>query len=344
MLDSATLVFLIILVVTIIATFSFLKAYASETAEALEQPTTTPTPTPAKQPAPHEGLARTKKEFWQNIGGLFKRQAKIDTALLEELHELLYRADLGNHTVDVLVEKCRADLQGKDADLEQLLAIMREESSTIMEAAVAKEDLNAKTIILVVGINGVGKTTTIGKLGHYFQTQGKSVLLCAADTFRAAAIDQLQIWANRLNTSLIKRTAGSDAGAVVYDAVQAAKKQHTDLLLVDTAGRLHNKDDLMAELQKIKKIASKNASEYKLETWIVLDATTGQNAIRQVEAFLALVKITGIVITKLDGTAKGGIIIGICNRFKIPVHFVGIGEQVSDLQCFQPSAIAKQMF
>lgn len=382
MLGSAALVFLVILVVTIITTSAFIKAYISETTES--EPQTTPAhktipaeqpapppkqetlkpkqtapsskqPTPElKQPAPpikpptpkpREGLARTKKEFWHSLGGLFKRQTKIDDTLLEELHEVLYRADVGSQTVDLLVDKCRAKLHGKEAGAEQLLAIMREESSAIMEAAVTEETCKEKTIVLVVGINGVGKTTTIGKLGHYFQHEhGKSVLLCAADTFRAAAIDQLQIWANRLKTSLIKRAAGSDAGAVVYDAIQAAKKQNTDLLLVDTAGRLHNKDDLMAELQKIKKIASKNASEYGLETWIVLDATTGQNAIRQVEAFLALVKITGIVITKLDGTAKGGIIIGICDRFKIPLHFVGIGEQASDLQRFQPRAIAKQMF
>ncbi|MDE3268673.1 MAG: signal recognition particle-docking protein FtsY [Pseudomonadota bacterium] len=361
MLDSASLVFLTILIITIITTSAFIKAYGDETGAEPAEPSAKPPallPDPASvepfakvpkqptiaKPPPSVGLAKTKRDFWQNIGGLFKRNSQINDALLEELHEVLYRADVGNRTVDLLIDKCRTELQGKDIELEQLLTVIRAEASEIMATAVATEEIQPKTIILVVGINGVGKTTTIGKLAHHFQKQGQSVLLCAADTFRAAAIDQLQVWADRLKTSLIKRPAGSDAGAVVYDALQNAKKQNTDILLIDTAGRLHNKDDLMAELQKLKKIASKNASEYRLETWIVLDATTGQNAIRQVEAFLALVDITGIVITKLDGTAKGGIIIAVCDKFKIPLRFVGIGEQAHDLQPFQPHSIAKQMF
>ena len=270
-------------------------------------------------------------------------KAQIDADFLENIHEILYRADVGNRVADRLVTCCREKLSGTEISLARVKGILRQEVGNILVAANARRDNTEegkKTIVLIVGVNGVGKTTTIGKLAHHYLSERKKVLICAADTFRAAASDQLQAWAKQLHTDLIKREPGSDPGAVLFDAIQVAEKQGTDVLLVDTAGRLHNKNDLMAELQKMRRIASKNTESFALETWIVLDATTGQNALSQVKTFLELVQISGIIVTKLDGTAKGGVIIAICEQFKIPVRFIGIGEQVDDLRRFEPQEVA----
>ena len=290
------------------------------------------------------GLQKTRSALLNNIGTLFKGQAKLDAELLDSMHEMLYRADTGNKVAELLVNACRQQLLDKETSFDAVKQILQDEATRLLSLPATAASDDKKRAVLIVGVNGVGKTTTIGKLAQHYLDHQHTVLLCAADTFRAAAIEQLQVWAERLQVDLIKHQQGADPGAVVFDAMQAARSRDTDVLLIDTAGRLHNKDNLMAELQKIKKIASKNADLFALETWIVLDATTGQNALQQVKAFLELVQISGIIVTKLDGTAKGGVLLGICEQYKIPVRFIGIGEQARDLRPFDAQAVAASMF
>ena len=353
--------FFAILLFSIVVTFTLISAidrdHSRPVAE-IKSPAAQPTPSSSAAPPAatvavptiawperlQTGLQKTRSALLDNIGTLFKGQVKLDAKLLDSMHETIYRADAGNQVAELLVNACRQQLQDKEASFAAVKKILQDEATRLLSLPATKTNDNKKRAVLIVGVNGVGKTTTIGKLAQHYLAAEQKVLLCAADTFRAAAIDQLQVWAERLGVDVIKHQQGADPGAVVFDAMQAARRRDTDVLLIDTAGRLHNKDNLMAELQKIKKIASKNSDLFALETWVVLDATTGQNALQQVKTFLALVQISGIIVTKLDGTAKGGVLLGICTQYKIPVRFIGIGEKASDLRPFDAQEVAASMF
>lgn len=283
------------------------------------------------------GLARTRDALTVGISGIFTGTAKIDDDTLERIHEVLYRADVGVKTAHRLVEGLRSDLAGQTVEWTKVTESLSRRAEGIFSEAVKPLNTpeNGLFVVLVVGVNGVGKTTTIGKLAARFSAEGKKVMLCAADTFRAAAIDQLMVWGERNHVPVIKQHQGADPAAVAFDGVQAAKSRGIDVLIIDTAGRLHNKNELMAELSKINKSIGKGLPEAPHETWIVVDATTGQNAVQQVKAFSEVTKVTGIVVTKLDGTAKGGVIIGIADQFKIPIRYIGVGEKVADLRAFE---------
>ena len=285
-----------------------------------------------------ESLTRTRKGFFGQIRGLLGSNEVTDE-LWQELEELLILADVGVGTTVELVERLqehvvkehirRAD--GVMALLkEELLAFLKDSSRPL-----ATEEQRMLTVILVVGANGSGKTTTIGKLAHYFQGKGWRVMLAAADTFRAAAIDQLKIWGQRVGADVIAHTPGADPGAVVYDAIRATLSRGIDLLIVDTAGRLHTKYNLMQELKKIRGVAAKQVHRAPHETWLVLDATTGQNALSQARHFKDVVNVTGIILAKLDGTAKGGIAFAVAHDLGLPIRFVGTGERVNDLAEFE---------
>ncbi len=285
------------------------------------------------------GLTRTRDAVAGGISGIFSSGARIDDDTLEKIHEVLYRADVGVKTSDRLVEGLRSDLAGQTVEWTKVKESLSRRAESIFSEAI--KPLNTPEqglfVVLVVGVNGVGKTTTIGKLAARFSAEGKKVMLCAADTFRAAAIEQLMVWGERNNVPVIKQHQGADPAAVAFDGVQAAKARGLDVLIIDTAGRLHNKNELMAELSKINKSIGKGLPEAPHETWIVVDATTGQNAVQQVKAFSEVTKVTGIVVTKLDGTAKGGVIIGIADQFKIPIRYIGVGEKAADLRAFEGS-------
>jgi fused signal recognition particle receptor len=296
----------------------------------------------------HNGLSKTRDTLQSSLGGLFTNKIKIDEDVLEKLHEALFRADIGVQTADKLVDHVRATL-GKEeaADWEQVSTCIKSHAQTLMDEANVS-DVNQPAdgpwVILIVGVNGVGKTTSIGKLAAHFLAQDKKVLLAAADTFRAAAIDQLEVWAKRLGIDVVKHKQGSDPAAVAYDAVKAAKARNVDVLLIDTAGRLHNKADLMKELGKINSVVGKDLPGAPHEAWLVIDATTGQNAVTQVRAFSDVVKLSGLVVTKLDGTAKGGVLIGIQDQFKLPIRYVGVGEKAVDLRNFRASEYVASLF
>lgn len=297
----------------------------------------------------YAGLGRTRTALANSIGGLFSSGAQIGDELLERVHEALYRADLGVQTTDFLVAQLREAFGGRSEVswdqvrpflVEKLQGIFGTETPT-GESTAAPD--HAPHVILVVGVNGVGKTTTIGKLTAWYQSQGKKVLLGAGDTFRAAAIDQLQTWADRTGADLVRQQPGSDPAAVAFDAVKAGKARGADVVIIDTAGRLHSKEDLMAELAKINRSIAKELPGAPHDTMLVIDATTGQNAVQQVRAFSEVVKLTGLVATKLDGTAKGGVLVGIAQQFKIPVSFIGVGEKVTDLQPFDAKEFVEAM-
>ena len=282
------------------------------------------------------GLTKTRKAMASSLGSVFSF-SEIDDDFYDELEECLILGDLGVNTavkaVDALRARVKADCL-KTA--EEVKAALREILTGMLE--VGDLNLNLETqpsIILMIGVNGVGKTTTIGKLAHQLQQQGKKVLLCAADTFRAAAAEQLEIWAKRAQVDLIRQGEGADPASVVYDAICAAKARHCDVILCDTAGRLHNKQNLMNELQKIAKIIARELPDASRETLLVLDGTTGQNGLLQAKQFSEVADVTGIVLTKLDGTAKGGIVIAVADVLQIPVKLIGVGEQIDDLMPFQ---------
>ncbi|MCL0067804.1 signal recognition particle-docking protein FtsY, partial [Peptococcaceae bacterium] len=269
-----------------------------------------------------KGLSKTRKALVEKVEQIVLRRKKIDEEMYEELEEALIQADVGVNTAMELVEKIRQRAKEANTDDASMLKVFfQEELKLILGEDTSDININKEglTVISVVGVNGVGKTTTIGKLAHYFKQQGKKVMLAAADTFRAAAIDQLEIWAKRADAEIIKHSEGADPGAVVYDAVHAARARKMDILIIDTAGRLHTKSNLMEELKKINRIAAREIKGAPHETLLVLDATTGQNAINQAKIFGEAVNVTGIVLTKLDGTAKGGVVIAIKNDLKIPV-------------------------
>lgn len=292
-----------------------------------------------------DGLKKTRDSVIGQIDSMLKSFTKIDEELFEELEELLVMGDVGVTTAEDICEKVKVRVKETGTtDPAEIRVLLQE---VVAEMLTGGQELNLNTkpsVILVIGVNGVGKTTTIGKMANRFKNDGKKVLLAAADTFRAAAIDQLQIWADRSGCDIIKQNEGSDPAAVVFDSISAAKARGTDVIIADTAGRLHNKKHLMDELAKINRVIDRELPDADKEILLVLDATTGQNAVSQVEHFKEATGITGIVLTKLDGTAKGGIILAIKNTLDVPVKFIGVGEQIDDLQPFDPEEFSKALF
>ncbi len=292
-----------------------------------------------------EGLDKTRKNILGGVENVLKAFVKIDDEMFDELEEALILADMGVNASGMIIAALKDRVKTERVtDAALIKDMLIQEISEILDRDSGELELTTPSVILVIGVNGVGKTTTIGKLANNYISNGKKVLLAAADTFRAAAIDQLEVWAQRSNTPIIKHKEGADPAAVVYDAIQSAKARKTDILICDTAGRLQNKKNLMDELGKISRIISREYPEAKTEVFIVLDATTGQNALRQAEVFKEVAGITGIVLTKLDGTAKGGIVIAIKNDLQIPVRFIGIGEGIDDLRPFDSKEFAKALF
>lgn len=291
------------------------------------------------------GLSKTRDNILSSVDNVLKSFVKIDEDLFEELEEALIMADIGVETSLYIIEKLREKVKDERVtDPSEVKGLLVNVISEILEKDDEPLNMPSPTVVLVIGVNGVGKTTTIGKLAHNYLTEGKTVLLAAADTFRAAAIDQLQIWGDRNNCEVIKHQENSDPAAVVFDAVNAAKARKTDILICDTAGRLHNKKNLMEELRKIAKVIDREYPEAHTEVFLVLDATTGQNAIQQAKLFKEVANITGLVLTKLDGTAKGGIVLAIKHDMNIPVRYIGVGEQINDLQPFNSKDFSKALF
>ena len=292
------------------------------------------------------GLDKTRKNILGGVDGVLGAFTKIDEDLFEELEEALIMADLGVQTTMDIVENLRKRVKREHATDPSLIKgmLIDEITAILEEGAEEEESLPNPSVLLVIGVNGVGKTTTIGKLAHNYKEEGKSVMLAAADTFRAAAIDQLEIWGERNNVPVIKQAENSDPAAVVFDAVHEARKQNADLLICDTAGRLHNKKNLMEELKKIARVIEREYPAAHKEVYLVLDATTGQNALQQAKLFKEVADITGIVLTKLDGTAKGGIVVAIKSELQIPVRYIGVGEGIHDLQKFNAAEFAGALF
>ena len=289
------------------------------------------------------GLNKTKKSFDEKINTVFSSFRKVDEDFLEELEEILIMSDIGMDTSVKIINHLRERIKKeKIEDEEDVKKALREEMQKILEVTDINLHLNTKpSVILVVGVNGVGKTTSIGKIANRLAKDGKKVVVAAADTFRAAAVEQLEIWAKRSGADIVKREEGVDPASVVYDAIKITREKNADVLIVDTAGRLHNKKYLMDELNKIQKVINKEMAEADKEVLLVIDGTTGQNAISQVKAFKEEADITGLVLTKLDGTAKGGVVIGIVEENKIPVKFIGVGEQIDDMEIFNAEDFVK---
>ena len=292
------------------------------------------------------GLTKTRESIAKQVNNVFSVFVKVDDELFENLEEALIMADIGVETSTYIIEKLRDNVKHKHITDGNLV---KEELKSIISEILSALDTTVDTsttpsVILVIGVNGVGKTTSIGKIASHYKSMGKKVLLAAADTFRAAAIDQLDIWAQRSGCDIIKHQENSDPAAVVFDACAAAKARGADILICDTAGRLHNKKNLMAELAKINRVIERELPDSARETLLVLDATTGQNAVSQAKLFSEAADITGIILTKLDGTAKGGIVISIAKEQNVPVKFVGVGEGIDDLQEFNSDDFAKAIF
>ena len=283
-----------------------------------------------------QGLSKTKESFNEKINNVFKNFRKVDEDLLEELEEALIMSDVGMETSMKIIENLRDKIKTdkiEDADL--VKQALRKQIEEILDSVDSDLKLETKpSVILFVGVNGVGKTTSIGKIANNLRKEGKKVIVAAADTFRAAAVEQLEVWANRAQVQLVKRPEGTDRASVVFDAIKTTKQENADVLIIDTAGRLHNKKYLMDELIKINKVIDKELPDVSKEVLMVLDATTGQNAIMQVKAFKEAVNINGLVLTKLDGTSKGGAVIGIVSENNLPIKFIGVGEQLDDMQKF----------
>ena len=292
-----------------------------------------------------QGLNKTKTSFEEKMNNVFSNFRKVDEELLEELEEALIMSDVGVKTSTEIVGRLRDRVKKENIqDEEGVKQALREEIKAVLDSV--ENGLKLETtpaVILVVGVNGVGKTTSIGKIANRLKKDGKKVVIAAADTFRAAAVEQLEIWANRAGCDIVKKQEGIDPASVVYDAIKVAKEKNADVLICDTAGRLHNKKYLMDELVKIKRVVDKELPEAEKEVLMVLDATTGQNAIEQVKAFKETVDITGLVLTKLDGTAKGGVVIGIVSENKMPVKFIGVGEQIDDMEIFDSTDFVKAL-
>jgi fused signal recognition particle receptor len=300
-----------------------------------------------------QGLSKTRDSFAGRVNDLIARYRKVDEEFFEELEEILISADVGVTTVMDLIDELKMEVKRRNIQnpqemqeviSEKLVEIYRGDDEDYGKSAALNIQKDGLTVILFVGVNGVGKTTTIGKLAHKLKTEGKTVMLAAGDTFRAGAIEQLEVWGERVGAEVIKQSAGSDPAAVVYDAIQAAKARGVDVLLCDTAGRLQNKVNLMKELEKVKRVIEREVPGAPHEVLLVLDATTGQNAMSQAKIFKEATNVTGIVLTKLDGTAKGGIVLAIRNELHIPVKFVGLGEKMDDLQPFDPEKYVYGLF
>ncbi|MBQ9315166.1 MAG: signal recognition particle-docking protein FtsY [Clostridia bacterium] len=293
-----------------------------------------------------QGLTKTKEAITGKVNEVFSNFRKVDEELLDELEEALILSDVGVNTASKIVDNLRKRIKlEKIEDADKVKDILKEEISNILIEKETSLNLSTKpSVILFVGVNGAGKTTSIGKLSASLKSQGKKVLVAAADTFRAAAIEQLEVWANRANVDLIKRPEGSDPASVVFDAITKTKNDNYDVLIIDTAGRLHTKKNLMEELGKIQRIIDRELPNADQDILIVLDGTTGQNALIQAKEFSEVTNITGIVLTKLDGTAKGGVVIGICDELNVPVKLIGVGEKIEDLQVFDAKEFAKALF
>lgn len=292
-----------------------------------------------------KGLQKTKNALFKPFSDLFKSLRGVDEDLMDELEEILICADVGATTTEIILDELREQIKEKkikDSDQvkEELRSIMLRMIGEGGEINYSKE----MTVILIIGVNGVGKTTSIGKIAYSLRKAHKKVLVAAADTFRAAAIDQLEVWTKRAGVELVKHTEGSDPAAVVFDAINAAKKRGSDVLIVDTAGRLHNKKNLMDELAKIDRVITRELPDSARETLLVLDSTTGQNAVNQAKEFKSSANITGLILTKLDGTAKGGIVFSIKNELDIPVKFIGVGEQIDDMEKFDANEFIDALF
>ncbi len=289
------------------------------------------------------GLNKTKESFNDKINNVFSNFRKVDEEFLDELEEMLILSDIGIETSTKIISSLRDRMKKeKIEDAEEVKMALREEMKKILDIQDKELHLNTKpSVILVIGVNGVGKTTSIGKIANRLAKDGKKVVVAAADTFRAAAVEQLEIWANRAGAKIVKREEGVDPASVVYDAMKQTKETNADVLIVDTAGRLHNKKYLMDELNKIQKVINKEMPDADKEVLLVIDGATGQNAIAQVQAFKKEADITGIILTKLDGTAKGGAVIGIVEENQIPIKFIGIGEQIDDMEIFNADDFVK---
>ncbi len=285
------------------------------------------------------GLSKTKTSINEKINDVFSTFRKVDEELLEELEEALIMSDVGMETSEKIISQLRDKLKKeKIEDPEEVKKVLKEIIKEILDSVDSSLHLETTpAVILVVGVNGVGKTTSIGKIANRLRLDGKKVVIAAADTFRAAAVEQLEVWANRAGCEMVKRKEGSDPASVVFDAIKITKERNADVLICDTAGRLHNKKYLMDELIKIKKVIDRELPEASQEVLMVLDATTGQNAILQVKAFKETVDINGLILTKLDGTAKGGAVIGIVSENHMPIKFIGVGEQIDDMEKFNSS-------
>ncbi|HDX9576970.1 TPA: signal recognition particle-docking protein FtsY [Bacillus pseudomycoides] len=297
-----------------------------------------------------QGLEKTRNSFAEKVNDLVYRYRKVDEEFFEELEEILIGADVGVSVVMELIDQLRDEVKRRNIqDPKEVQAVISEKLVEIYKGdgnfnnEINVQD-NALTVVLFVGVNGVGKTTTIGKMAHKFKSDGKSVLLAAGDTFRAGAIEQLEVWGERVGVEVIKQGSGSDPAAVMFDAIQAAKSRKVDVLLCDTAGRLQNKVNLMKELEKVKRVIEREVPGAPHEVLLVIDATTGQNGLSQAKTFREATNVTGIVLTKLDGTAKGGIVLAIRNEMDVPVKFVGLGEQMDDLQAFDPEQYVYGLF
>ncbi len=295
-----------------------------------------------------KGLTKTRKDFSDKIDGILNSYKKIDEELFDELEEVLVTADVGVSSTMKLIDNLRERVkEEKTTDPNEVKNLLKDEIRKVMLSSQSENKLNldpSPSVILVVGVNGVGKTTTIGKLSYELKQEGKKVLIAAGDTFRAAAIEQLEEWSNRAGVNIISHSEGADPAAVIYDGIQAAKARNSDVLICDTAGRLHNKDNLMQELNKIFRIVDREYGEAQKEVLLVLDATTGQNAINQAKVFKEVANITGVALTKLDGTAKGGVIIALYDELNIPVKLVGVGEGINDLQEFIVEDFVEALF
>lgn len=292
------------------------------------------------------GLVKTKNNFTEKVSEVLNLAVKIDDELYEELEEILITADIGVETSLEIMDKLKEKVQEyKIKDPKEVYTCLKEVLIEMLDdETVAENTDNKPKVLLVIGVNGVGKTTSIGKMSYKYKKDGLKVIMAAADTFRAAAIDQLEIWSNRAGVDIIKHQEGADPGSVVFDAIQAAKARKADLLICDTAGRLHNKKNLMNELEKINRIIDREYGDAHKETLLVLDGTTGQNALQQAKQFKEVCPIDGIILTKLDGTAKGGVVIGIKNQLNIPVKLIGVGEGIEDLQEFNSKDFVEALF
>ncbi|MFM8838777.1 MAG: signal recognition particle-docking protein FtsY [Bacteroidota bacterium] len=294
-----------------------------------------------------KGLERTKEGFFSKILRLFSGRTRIDDDLLEELEEILLSADVGVNTTVKIMSRLHQEIERRrDLKPEDLQGLLKEHILELLGADLKDEgdDLTKPHVILVVGVNGVGKTTSIGKLAWRFKQAGKQVVLGAADTFRAAAVEQLLLWGERTGVRVVHQQSGSDPASVAFDTLKSAMATSADIVLIDTAGRLHNKGHLMAELSKVRAVLNKCLEGAPHEVWLVLDASTGQNAVEQAKQFTAATQVTGLILTKLDGTAKGGVAIGICAEFKLPIRFVGVGEGMEQLQVFDKEAFVDGLF